>query len=288
MPMKPMKKQQTRSFPLCSWWRSLSTIKRICAGICLFYLLVAIFGPALAPYPADDFSSPSLLAPSWEHLLGTDEMGHDIFSMLLQGFRLSLTVSIIAGGGSTLLGTLLAFASCYFPRVGGLIRHLANLLLIVPEMVVILFVATFAAPTMTNTVLAIIFFSWPRVFRIAYGKILGCMGKNKVQYTLLMGGNLPDVARKVWRDLYPVFGTLLVLQCNRAVTYETTLSFFGIGDPLLKTWGRLIRSALNYENFFYDNTYLWYLVPAMVCVVGFVVSLSILMFDEDQREDDCT
>ena len=271
---------------LLRWWSALSISKRVCSVICLLYLLMALFGPVFAPYGADDFSSSSLLPPSWEHLLGTDEMGHDIFSMLLQGFRLSIGVSLLAGGGSTLVGTLLAFASCYFPRVGGLIRHLANLMLILPEMVVILFVAIFAAPTMANTVLAIVFFSWPRVFRIAHAKILACMGKNKVQYTLLLGGNVLDVARKVGRDLYPVFGTLLVLQCNRAVTYETPLAFFGIGDPLLKTWGRLIRSALNYENFFYDTTFLWYLLPALLCVVGFVASLSILIFDEDRIKDD--
>ena len=57
-----------------------------------------------------------------------------------------------------------------------------------------------------------------------------------------------DVIRKLWHDGYPVIGTLFMMQASRAVTYETTLAFFGLGDPLLKTWGRLIRSALNYEN----------------------------------------
>ena len=50
-----------------------------------------------------------------------------------------------------------------------------------------------------------------------------------------------DVIRKLWHDGYPVIGTLFMMQASRAVTYETTLAFFGLGDPILKTWGRLIR-----------------------------------------------
>lgn len=267
---------------LTQQWNGLSASKKVCLCILAAYLFLAAFGPIIAPYSPDDFSSPSLLPPSAAHLLGTDEMGHDIFSMLLGGFRLTLVVAFLAGAGSTLLGTMLAFFSWYFRRAGALVQHAASLLLIVPEIIVILFVAAFAAPTLTNTIWAIIFFSWPKVFRIVRSKILNYTETGKVRYTLLMGGNLFDLSRKLWPDIYPVFGTLLVLQCNRAVTYETTLSFFGIGNPLLKTWGRLIRSALNYDNFFYDNTFLWYLLPAMFCVILFVASLSVLMFDEDK------
>jgi len=259
----------------------LSLSKKICLGILFVYVALAIFGPALAPFDADDFSSPSLLGPSAAHLLGTDEMGHDIFSMLLGGFRLTLSIAFLAGAGSTILGTLLAFFSWYYERVGAAVQHAATILLIVPEIIMILFVAAFASPSQLNTILAIIFFSWPRVFKIMRSKILNYTKKGKIRYTLLMGGSMTDVIRKLWGDVYPVFGTLLVLQCNRAVTYETTLSFFGIGNPLLKTWGRLLRSAMNYENFFYDNTYLWYFLPVMLCVILFVASLAVLTFDED-------
>jgi ABC-type dipeptide/oligopeptide/nickel transport system permease subunit len=62
--------------------------------------------------------------------------------------------------------------------------------------------------------------------------------------------------------------------------YETTLSFFGIGDPLSKTWGKLIKAAMNYENLFYDDVIIWYLIPAILCVFIYVLSLSLLTFEE--------
>lgn len=143
-------------------WSRLSAVQRICAGICIFYFLAAVFGPIFSPFPPDDFSSPALLPPGRVHLLGTDEMGHDIFSMVLSGFRYTLLFSLTAALGSVSLGTVLAFASLYFPRAGRGINHLATVFLIIPDILLILFVAAFAAPTCTNTILSMIFFSWPR------------------------------------------------------------------------------------------------------------------------------
>lgn len=79
----------------------------------------------------------------------------------------------------------------------------------------------------------------------------------------------------------PPVSVFFVLQCNRAVMYETTLSFFGIGDPLAKTWGKLIRAAMDYEELYYDHTFLWYLLPPILVVIVFVVSLALLVTEED-------
>lgn len=258
--------------------RRLSLRRRICLGILLFYLLIAFAAPFVMPYAATDFSHPSLLPPGAEHLLGTDEMGHDIFSLLLNGFRVSVTLALASGALSTLLGALLAFAACYLGRAAdGLLTAFANLFLIVPELAVIMFVAVFAAPTLGNTILVIVSFSWPRVFKILRGRIKDCMSGSRVQYTLMMKGSVCDVARKLLPDILPAVRSFFVLQCNKAVMYETTLSFFGVGDPLAKTWGKLIRAAMNYGNLYYDKVFLWYLIPPVLAVVVFVVSLALLV-----------
>lgn len=256
--------------------------KRVCMAILCAYLLIAVLAPAIMPYAVTDFSHPSLLAPCRAHLLGTDELGHDIFSLLIHGFRLTVLLALLSGLLSTLLGALLAFLACCLGRLADeVLVSLANLFLIVPEMVVIMFVAVFAAPTMKNTVLAIVFFSWARVFKIIRGKLMDCMGRSKVQYTLLLKGNALDVARKLLPDTLPSLVSFFVLQCNKAVMYETTLSFFGVGDPLAKTWGKLIRAAMDYENLYYDSTFLWYLIPPIAVVLVFVISLALLVTEED-------
>lgn len=257
------------------------TYKKVCLFILAIYMAIAILAPVLMPYSAQDFSHERLLKPSATHWLGTNELGHDIFSLLINGFRLTIFMALITGFLSTTLGAGLAFISVYF---GGLVddalHFIANLFLMVPELIVIMFVAVFAAPTMTNTVLAIVFFSWTRVYKMMRAKLLDSMHKNRVIYTLSLKGNFLDVARALAGDVLPIWGSFLVLQCNRAVTYETTLAFFGIGDPLGKTWGKLIKAAMDYVDLYYDKVFLWYLLPPVLVVLGFVISLALLVSGE--------
>jgi peptide/nickel transport system permease protein len=233
------------------------------------------------PFSIDDFSSEILQTPSFEHILGTDEMGHDLFSLLLNGFKMSILISIISGILSTAIGVILSFVSCYYKGIiDTSICHIANLFIIIPEIIIVMFFAIFASPTMINTILAIVFFSWTKVFKMVRSKLMGYMDKNKVKYTFLIKGNIFDIFKKLYYDIYPVVITSFILQCNKAVMYETTLSFFGIGDPLSKTWGKLIKSAMDYENLFYDNVIFWYLFPPVICVLIYILSLSLLTFDE--------
>lgn len=259
----------------------LTVTKKVCLIILILYLIMAFASDFIMPFETDDFSHDVLLRPSAEHLLGTDEMGRDIFSMLLNGFKTTIFISLVSGFLSTLTGMALAFVSCLHKgKADSGIFHLSNLFLIVPEIIIIMFFAVFSKPNMTNTILSIVFFSWSKVYKISRSKLMGYMEKNKVKYTLLMKGNVVDLFKKLYFDLYPVAITCFILQCNKSVMYETTLSFFGIGDPLSKTWGKLIKAAMNYENLFYDDTLIWYLIPAILCVFVYVLSLSLLTFEE--------
>lgn len=259
----------------------LSRIKKICVGVLLIYIIIAVISSFIMPYSIDDISSDSLLEPSFEHLLGTDEMGHDLFSLLLNGFKVTIFITLISGILSTILGSFLAFVSCYYKGyLDKILLNVANIFIIVPEIIIIMFFAVFVKPNIRNTIIAIVFFSWSKVYKIVRSKLLGYMNKNKVTYTMLIKGNIFDVYKKLRYDIYPVIVTNFILQCNKAVMYETTLSFFGIGDPLSKTWGKLIKAGMNYENLFYDNVILWYLLPPVLCVFIFILSLSLLTFDE--------
>lgn len=258
--------------------KRMSFRQKTCIMVLSIYFFIAAFAPLIMPYEVTDFSHPSLAEPCRQYLLGTDEMGHDIFSLLIYGFRLTVCMALAAGFFSTLTGTVLAFCACYLGKAADhVITMTADLFIIVPEMVIVMFAAVFAEPTMINTELAIILFSWPRVYKIIRGKLKDCMNSSKVQYTMMMKGSIADVLQKLMPDIMPSVQTYFILQTNKAVTYETTLSFFGIGDPLAKTWGKLIRAAIDYENLYYDRVFLWYFIPVILVVVVFVVSLALLV-----------
>lgn len=252
--------------------------------IIITMISVGVFYPFFSPYDASDFSFQPLMNPSMAHLLGTDEMGHDIFSMLLAGFRITLGIALAAALISTFIGTVLAVICAYYKNwVDTAIVKLTELFIIVPEIVVLLFFATLSKPRVYNTIFAIAFFSWSKAARIIRAKSITVIEKEKIQYTLLLKGNIRDVLVKMWRELYPAVATMFIFQCSKAAVYESTLAFFGIGDPLAITWGRMIRTALNYEGIFTDNTYLWYLLPPIACVCVFVVAISVPAFDFDRE-----
>ncbi|WIV12339.1 ABC transporter permease [Proteiniborus sp. MB09-C3] len=257
-------------------FKKLSKTKKVSAIILITFLLVAVFSNLLMPYSHEDISHPRLLEPSLSYLLGTDEIGHDIFSLLIYGFRITIFTAIISGFFTTLIGTSLAYISAYYGRaIKTIISEIANLFVIIPEIVMIMFFSSLARPKLVYTIMAIVFFSWPKVYKIALFKIMNYMEKSKVKYTLLIKGNWFDVLKKLFPDILPVVSTFFVLQCNKAVMYEASLSFFGIGDPLKKTWGKLIRAALDYDELYYDSTFLWYLIPPVLCLILFVISLTL-------------
>ncbi|MGF7056402.1 ABC transporter permease [Brassicibacter mesophilus] len=243
-------------------------------------ILIAVIGPYLAPYSPDNFSFDVLLKPSLYHLLGTDEMGHDIFSILLVSFRVTIGISIAASILSTLIGTFLAVIGAYYGGViDDFIKKITDFFIIIPEIIILLFFATYSRPTLLNTVIAISFTSWTKVTKIIRPKAKLAIEKEKIKYTLLLKGRLTDVFKKLWKEIYPSVSTMFILQCSKAAVYEATLSYFGIGNPMIKSWGKMIKMALDYEGIFSDSTFIWYLLPPVVCICTLVASISMLTFD---------
>lgn len=238
-------------------------------------IVIGILSKLIMPYSPDDFSFEALLRPSLMHLLGTDEMGRDIFSMLMNGFRSTVYITIISSALSTFIGTICAVVATYY---GGwlekIIRMSSDLFIIIPEILIILVFSVYSKPSVYNTILAISLFSWSKVTRILLIRCKVSLEKEKLQYTMLIKGSFIDILRKLWYEISPAVGTMFILQCSKATVYETSLSFLGLGDSTLKTWGRLIKSALDFEGIFYDKYYLWYLIPPILCIVIFVVALS--------------
>ncbi len=244
--------------------------------------MVAIFYPVITPFDPNDFSFDPVLRPSPVHILGTNSMGQDNFTGLLAGFRLSLSVSLATALVTTAVGLLLAVVSSYHGGwVDQLILRLTELFLIVPETIVIMIFATFAGPRALDIVLVMSLFSWSRVTRVLRAKARIAMHRESVQYTLMLRGNVLDVGRKLWRELYPAVMTVLVQQCSRAAVYESTVAFLGVGDPTLKSWGRTIKAALDYEGIFRDGVYLWWLLPPMLCLIGFILAVGMLTFERE-------
>jgi peptide/nickel transport system permease protein len=249
------------------------------AGIVALMLVTGILSSLIAPYRLNDFSAVSVLPPSQQHLLGTNNLGQDIFSLLLAGFRTSTIIALSSAILSCSIGVVLAGLAIFFRGwVEQVVMRLTDLLIMIPEIIFILVFATFSGPALANIVVVIAIFSWSKVTRIIKARMDISINSEKVKYTYLMKGGILDLMRKMWSDISPAVSTMFVLQCSKAIIYEADLSLVGISDPSVVTWGRLIRQAIDYGVIYSGNAYLWWLLPPVVCLVILVASLSLLVF----------
>lgn len=232
------------------WWADASPRVRLCAGIVLLYLLVALFGAALAPYSATEFNMLAVLQPpSLDHPFGTDGFGRDVLSRVLVGARSILTLAALAtvlGVGS---GCALGLASGYF---GGLIdevlMRLVDVLLALPGLLLALLILTSLGPSDLNLVASIAIVFIPKSARVARGAVLPLRNLGFVEAARLRGAGWPVI---VFRELLPnLRGEVGVEFCLRfayALLLISSLGFLGFGvQPPHPDWGLMISESRNF------------------------------------------
>lgn len=230
------------------WHRHVQGI--VGGAIVLVVVLAAVFAPVLAPHgPTDGDLMSARLPPAWheggraEHLLGTDQLGQDIFSRILYGTRVSLTVGFFGVLLAASLGVTAGVAAGYFGGLlDSLVTGLTNLLLSVPYLVVVIVIATVLGRSLLNVVLLFGVTGAPIFVRLARGEVLRLKEAAFVEAARSLGASH---GRIVFRHLLPAFaGTLVTLatfEMSAMIFYESGLSFLGLSvPPEVPSWGNML------------------------------------------------
>lgn len=254
---KPVTSTQNRA------WKSFKRDRMAIIGsITLLLLLTAVLiGPLLysASYSEIDFAR-ALNAPSWQHPLGTNDLGQDQLARLLWGGRISMAVGVTAMLVSISLGTLIGTLAGF---CGGLIDNalmrLTDLFLSLPQLPLLLLIIYLFRDAMRQRVgpelgifiliiLVVGGLTWMSTARLVRAGFLATKERAFVQAAKSLGAR---PSRIVWRHILPnVIGPVIVaatLGVGNAIITESTLSFLGIGfPPDVPTWGRMLFDAQNY------------------------------------------
>ena len=217
--------------------------------IVLIMSILALLAPWIAPYdPASLNLDQILMPPSPDHLLGTDELGRDVFSRLLYGARVSLWVGFVAVGISTAIGIVLGLASGYF---GGwtdeLIMRGVDVMLCFPSFFLILAVIAFLEPSLTNIMMVIGLTSWMGVARLVRAETLSLRERDYIAASRLAGAS---TSRLLFVHILPnALAPVLVsatLGVAGAILVESSLSFLGLGvQPPDASWGNMLMDGKN-------------------------------------------
>ena len=234
-------------------WYELSRNKLAVAGslIVAFFTLVAIVGPALAPYDyAKQVLSDALLPPlSKGHLFGTDELGRDLFSRLLLGIRISMLVGLgttaIALSVGTVAGMLAGYYRGWADRI---INGFVELVWGFPLILIAVLLIGAIGPGLTGVVVAVGFVNWAGFARIVRGEVFALREKEFVAAARALGkGDIEIMARHL---LPNVVGSALVMGSYYiaiAIIAEAGLSFIGMGaQPPLPSLGQMISEGSGY------------------------------------------
>lgn len=241
-------------------------------GIVVFTLiaLAAIFAPLLTPYdPAEQDLFNIAQPPSAEHLLGTDELGRDLWTRVLYGGRVSLTVGIAAALISTVMGVAAGAAAGYYGgTIDNVLMRLVDLLLAFPSIFLLLILFSLIRASLGAVIFFLGAFGWFYLARIIRGEFLALREKEFVESSKALGVN---GRRLIFMHLLPnVMGSIIVattLEVAYNMLAEGTLSFLGYGVPAsTPSWGNMLNAAQSY----YTQA------PLMTIVPGLALTLTVL------------
>ncbi len=219
-------------------------------GLFFMLLLIAAFGPALAPFdPLKTGAGPALSPPSSSHWFGTDHLGRDLFSRVLVATRLDLLISVVAVGISFVFGSVIgAFAGYYGGWIERLIGRLVDTIMAFPLFVLAMGIVAAAGNTVENIVYATAIINLPFYARMARTEISVRRNAGYVQAARLSGnGDMRVLFCHMFPNTLPPMMVQISLNLGWAILNAAGLSFIGLGvTPPTPEWGILVAEGANF------------------------------------------
>ena len=221
------------------------------AGLAIMVLLywVTLLAPFLAPYDPN-FQGNIVLtryqSPSMEHFLGTDKFGRDIFSRILYGARISLTIGFIAIVISVTLGTLVGAIAGYFRGwVDNAIARFIDMLLSIPRIILLLVIIAMFEPNIFLLVAALGLTGWESTARIVRGQFLSLREQEFVQASRALGySDWRIILRHILPNTIAPIIVIATLGIGTVILTEAGLSFLGLGvQPPTASWGSMVNDG---------------------------------------------
>ena len=265
-----------------------ATLVLAAAGLLMLLLVLgaAVFADLLAAHPPDRSTGSPYEAPSSEHLLGTDDLGRDLWSQLVHGARVSLWVGLVAAVVATVTGTAAALvAGWHRGWVDAVIMRVVDLTLSLPFLVLVLVLAAYFGRGLDVLVVLIAGVLWARPARLLRGQVLKIreFGHTEAAHAMGAGPARIMTVHILWR-LAPLLVSQFVRAAAVAVVVQSGVAFLGLGDPGRISWGSTLYFANNGSAILTD-AWLWWIVPPGVALTVLIVGLAFVGFAFEELAD---
>lgn len=221
-----------------------------CLGIVIILCLVALFAPWIAPYDPDaQVLTERLMPPSAQHWFGTDDLGRDIFSRIVYGCRISLSVGVVSQIIATVIGYTMGVCAGYFGgKVDAVISFIIQVFSSFPFLLFAIAIMFVLGPGLVNLYLALGLLGWASTARLIRGDVMRLKKMEYIDACKISGGSSFKI---IMKHLLPnCLSTLIVtvtLGIPSAIMSEASLSFLGLGvRPPMSSWGSMISFSQPY------------------------------------------
>lgn len=250
--------------------KSNSQLKYGVIGVCIL-LFIVICAPLMTKIDPH-FFGPDMLNKLGEngHWLGTNNMGQDIYSMIIYGARTSLMVAVISALISGVLGVVIGGIAGYFGgRVDQFISEIINIFMMLPTFFLILLIIALFGNSITNVMIVIGLTTWPSNAKLMRAQALSLRERTFVKSAIAMGESKVQILFKyiIPNGIFPVIANTTMGMSNAILT-EAGLSFLGLGDPSIISWGQMIFTGKAYI------TTAWWITTFS----GLAIVLTVLVF----------
>ena len=274
-------RRRRRSATLRRTWRLFRANRAgtLGLGLLTFFVLVAVLAPVLADPAGLEVTKATggvLEPPSAEYLLGTDDNGRSVLTLLVWGARISLGVGLLATLISMVIGTLMGLTSGYFGGwTGAVLFRLTEWFLVIPFLPLAIVMATVLGPSLLNIVIVIGVTSWPGTALLIRAQTLTIRERPYLERARVLGaGPTHQIRKHILPNVMPMVFANTTLTVAIAILTETTLSFLGLGDPTRVSWGSMLDDAFGVGAI--TTGAWWFIVPPGVCVVLVVLSFTLV------------
>ena len=232
---------------LAEFWRRYRQNRAAVGGMVVLALigLLAIAGPLVYPVDPFDMVGRPFSPPLRDYPLGTDVSGRDILAGIIHGASVSLLIGIVASLGATVIGVAIgAVAGYYGGLVDDLLIRTAEFFLTIPSFILAVVLVAIFSPSVVSITAAIATVSWPSVARLTRGEFIAQREREYVQAARALGmRNWEIILVQILPNALPPVIVVSTLTVATAILTESGLSFLGLGDPNLVSWGYMIGVA---------------------------------------------
>lgn len=264
---------------LSGFWTTFKNQKKGIIGllIILFFIVIALFANYLSPYSTKVIEgdvSAILQPPSTKHMFGTDEVGRDIFTLILYGARISLLIGFLASFLSVAIGTVIGMLSGYLgKKVDIVLMRATEIAMVLPGLALMLVLAAILGPSIWNIILIIGILGWTGIARIVRSQVLSTKERTFVEASEGIGASdLHVMIHHIFPNTLQLVLCQMILGVRGAILSEAGLSFLGLGDPTQVSWGMILHDA--FTGGALSRGCWWYIVPPGICitlvVLGFI------------------